>query len=127
MRAWRVQRIAGRYYAEYTTDDGESWTPTPPGGFDTIGAAIELAVEMRRKDKGEEVALTEDEKLALLEKFGGREDELHDDMVNLDAERAQRLLEWGKYLVDRGIVNESLREGASEGEDDGQLRAGMAS
>lgn len=125
-RAWRLRAQGGRYYAEYTTDDGENWTSTPPGGLASATAAAQFVVEMKRKEEGEE-ALTEDEKLALMEKFADREAELHDDMVNLDAERAQRLLEYGLWLYDHGKIGEGVVYGRKGNDDEGHLRGDVAS
>lgn len=121
-RAWRLRAQGGRYYAEFTTDDGENWTSTPPGGFASATAAAQLVADMKRGDEAE-AALTEDEKRALYEKFAGRHDELEDDTYNADAKRAERLLEWGKFLVERGIVNEGSDD---DGSDAGHIRGDVA-
>jgi hypothetical protein len=122
-RAWRLRATGGRYYAEYTLDDGDTWVSTPPGGFASATAAAQLVVDMKRTDE-QEGGITADEKLALRATFDGREAELHDDMSTPDIERAQRLLEWGKWLVERGLVNEFNVEGET---DAGQLRGDVAS
>lgn len=124
-RAWRLRAQGGRYYAEYTTDDGDTWTATPPGGLGSATAAAQLVVEMKRKEELEGSELTEEEQAALTAKFSDREDELHDDMFNEDAQREERRLEWGRYLVEKGIVSDGQW---AEGEEDaGHLPGELAS
>lgn len=105
-RAWRLRATGGRYYAEYTTDDGDSWTSTPPGGFASATAAAQLVADMKRTDETEGAGLSEDERLALLEKFGNREDELADDMTTPEAKRAEAYEGWRKYCEEHGISEE---------------------
>ena len=112
-KAWRVYLANHRFYAQYTTNEGESWTSAPPDGLGSAEAAHQLIQEMKRKHimdeasaSGGETGLTEDEEAALLKKFDGREGELEDDMASPESKREERLREWHRYLVEHGLEND---------------------